>query len=118
WADITPDRRSEGGYMGISADRGRPGRLAVSSINRWQPGDTVWLSEDFGRNWSDLGPRSSRDTSISPFLNWGEEEADFGHWTAGLAIDPFHGGTIAYTTGATLYRTDDASKPRLIWRPW
>lgn len=119
WADITPDPESEGGYMGVSVDRSTPGRLAVSSINRWRPGDTVWLSEDGGRSWTDLGPRSRRDTSATPFLNWGGREADFGHWTAGLAIDPFAGGTIAYTTGATLYRTDDARKHgQLLWRPW
>ncbi|HXG81838.1 MAG TPA: hypothetical protein VNJ05_08565 [Sphingomicrobium sp.] len=119
WTDITPDPRSEGGYMGISVDRSRPGRLAVSSINRWHPGDTVWLSEDFGRSWSDLKPRSKRDLTISPWLDYGEREAEFGHWTAGLAIDPFNGGTIAYTTGATLYRTDDGMKKgTLSWRPW
>ena len=119
WTDITPDPDSEGGYMGISLDRSKGGRLVVSSINRWRPGDTVWLSEDGGRSWTDLGPRSRRDTSLSPFLNWGEGEADFGHWTAGLAIDPFAGGSIAYTTGATLYRTEDAlGKAAMLWRPW
>jgi hypothetical protein len=120
WSDITPDPASEGGYMGLSVDRRRPGRLAVSSVNRWHPGDTVWLSEDHGRTWSDLGPRSRRDTSISPFLNWGEEESEFGHWTAGLAIDPFDSATIAYTTGATVYRTGEGDKPKgaMLWKPW
>lgn len=119
WSDITPDPASEGGYMGVSVDRTRPGRLAVSSINRWIPGDTIWVSRDHGRSWSDLKPRSRRDISISPWLRLGEEEPEFGHWTAGLAIDPFSGGTIAYTTGATLYRTDDAlSDGVLTWRPW
>jgi xyloglucan-specific exo-beta-1,4-glucanase len=119
WTDITPDPPSEGGYMGISVDRQRPGRLVVSSINRWQPGDTVWLSEDYGRSWSDLGPRSRRDIAISPWLDFGEKEPEFGHWTAGLAIDPFDGGNIAYTTGATMYRTDEGMRAgRLTWRPW
>lgn len=119
WTEITPDPPSEGGYMGISADRQQPGRLAVSSINRWHPGDTVWLSEDFGRSWSDLSRRSRRDISISPWLDFGQKEPEFGHWTAGLAIDPFAGGTIAYTTGATLYRTDDGMRQgTLVWRPW
>jgi photosystem II stability/assembly factor-like uncharacterized protein len=119
WTDITPDRSSEGGYMGLAVDRARPGRVAVSSVNRWIPGDTVWVSEDYGRSWIDLKPRSHRDTVAVPWLNWGEEEAEFGHWTAGLAIDPFNGGTIAYTTGATLYRTDDALEPGpLLWQPW
>jgi hypothetical protein len=119
WTDITPAPNSEGGYMGLSVDRARPGRLVVSSVDRWKPGDTVWLSSDFGRTWVDLKPRSRRDTFATPFLNWGEKDAEFGHWIAGLAIDPFNGGTIAYTTGATLYRTDDALKDRtLTWRPW
>jgi hypothetical protein len=119
WTDITPDRLSRGGYMGLSADRTRPGRLVVSSVDRWEPGDTVWLSNDYGRTWSDLKPRSRRDTSATPFLNSGEKDAEFGHWIAGLAIDPFDGGTVAYTTGATLYRTNDALKSdTLTWRPW
>ncbi len=119
WADITPDRSAEGGYMGLSADRSRPGRVAVSSVDRWQPGDTVWLSNDYGRSWTVLKPRSRRETSATPFLNWGEKDAEFGHWIAGLAIDPFDGGTIAYTTGATLYRTDDGlTGGDLLWRPW
>ena len=88
--------------MGVSVDRQRPGRLAVSSINRWQPGDTVWLSEDYGRTWDDLSPRSRRDTSVSPFLKWGREDTEFGDWTAGLAIDPFHGGTLAYEDPITM----------------
>jgi xyloglucan-specific exo-beta-1,4-glucanase len=119
WTDITPSPGTEGGYMGLSVDCRQPGRLAVSSVDRWIPGDTVWVSTDYGRHWTDLKPKSRRDTSISPWLNWGEKDAEFGHWTAGLAIDPFNGGTIAYTTGATLYRTDEALKSGTItWRPW
>src|SRR5688500_9296986 len=120
WSDITPDPTGQGAYMGLSIDRRRPGRLAVSSVNRWQPGDTVWVSEDHGRTWDDLSPRSRRDTSVSPFLNWGEAETEFGHWTAGLAIDPFDGGAIVYTTGATVYRTDEGDKPKgaILWTPW
>ena len=122
WSDITPDRSpaAEGGYMGLSVDRQRPGRLAVSSINRWGSGDTVWISDDDGTSWTSLKERSSRDVSASPFLRWGREEAEFGHWTAGLAIDPFDGDTIAYTTGATVYRTEDSRKANgaMLWKPW
>jgi hypothetical protein len=120
WADITPDRSpaAEGGYMGLSLDRQWPGRLAVSTVNRWQSGDTVWLSEDGGATWTSLKERSRRDVSASPFLLWGREEAEFGHWTAGLAIDPFDSGTIAYTTGATVYRTSDGKKRDMLWTPW
>jgi photosystem II stability/assembly factor-like uncharacterized protein len=119
WTDITPSPGTEGGYMGLSVDRSTPGRLAVSSVDRWRPGDTIWVSTDSGRTWTDLKPRSQRDLSASPWLNYGRIDAEFGHWTAGLAIDPFRPGSIAYTTGATVYRTDEALKAGTItWRPW
>ncbi|HEY0044125.1 MAG TPA: hypothetical protein VGB62_06210 [Allosphingosinicella sp.] len=118
WTEITPEPGGQGGYMGLGADRQRPGRIAVSSVNRWIKGDTVWLSEDDGRSWRSLKERSRRDVSAAPWLRWGAEEAEFGHWTAGLAIDPFDGGTIAYTTGATVYRTQDGRKAAMLWRPW
>jgi xyloglucan-specific exo-beta-1,4-glucanase len=114
WTDITPDKTSEGGFMGLSLDRQRPGRLVVSSVDRWHPGDTVWLSEDAGATWRDLSKGSVRDVSASPFLKLGRKEADFGHWTAGLAVDPFDSRHIAYTTGATVYGTRDLK----LWKPW
>ena len=119
WTDITPDPGGEGGYMGLSLDRRRPGRIAVSSVDHWHPGDTVWLSTDAGEHWDNLRDRSRRDTHISPFLNFGAATADFGHWTAGLAIDPFDHGHLAYTTGATVYDTRDGARPGpMTWTPW
>jgi photosystem II stability/assembly factor-like uncharacterized protein len=118
WTDITPDRASQGGYMGLSLDPQRPGRVAVSTVNRWQPGDTVWLSNNGGRNWTSLKEHSTRDVSASPFLKFGKTDAPFGHWIAGLAIDPFDSGTLAYTPGATLYRTEDGLQSKLRWKPW
>jgi photosystem II stability/assembly factor-like uncharacterized protein len=47
WTDITPDKRPDrpkGGYMGLSLDRQHPGTLAVATMNRWSPVDTVWRS--------------------------------------------------------------------------
>lgn len=118
WTDITPERSSQGGYMGLGLDPQRPGRIAVSTVNRWQPGDTVWLSNNGGRSWTSLKERSTRDVSATPFLRFGKNEVPFGHWIAGLAIDPFDSGSLAYTTGATLYRTRDGLQSKLLWKPW
>jgi photosystem II stability/assembly factor-like uncharacterized protein len=119
WRDISPDPNGEGGYMGLALDLTHPGTLFVSSVDRWHPGDTLWRSADGGKSWDDLGRRSVRDVSLSPFLKLDSGEADFGHWTAGLAVDPFDPGHVAYTTGATVYATGQADRAgRLLWKPW
>lgn len=118
WTDITPDRGSEGGYMGLALDRTHPGRIAVSTVDRWHPWDTVWLSDNGGRSWSSLRERSRLDVSATPFLKFDKPEADFGHWMSGLAFDPFDGGTLVYTTGATVMRTGHSAAASPLWAPW
>lgn len=120
WTDISPTRGSEqeGGYMGLSLDRQHPGRLAVSTVDRWAHRDTIWVSNDGGSHWSSLRERSSSDVSATPYVRFGAPEAPFGHWISGLAIDPFDGGTLAYTTGVTVYRTEDGLRSQLLWKPW
>jgi xyloglucan-specific exo-beta-1,4-glucanase len=125
WTNITPQRgphRVPGGYMGLSVDPERPGTVVVATLNRWHPGDTLWRTVDGGRTWRNLRPLSRRDVSATPFLLWGRRHADFGWWMAGVAIDPFDSGHMAYTTGATVYATRelldaDRGKP-ILWKPW
>jgi hypothetical protein len=123
--DITPEPpRADrpGGFMGVSVDRSRPGGLAVASLNRWKPFDTVWRSGDRGATWSSIRDQSRRDVSATPFLRWGEAEADIGWWMAGLAIDPFDPDFACYTTGATIYATRQftrvGSGEPVTWFPW
>jgi photosystem II stability/assembly factor-like uncharacterized protein len=118
WSDITPVRgdEAEGGYMGLTVDRQHAGRVAVSTVDRWNHNDTVWLSNDGGAHWTSLRERSRRDNSAAPWLDF--DPGHFGSWIAGLAFDPFDDGTLAYTTGGTVYRTSDAFGPELLWTPW
>jgi photosystem II stability/assembly factor-like uncharacterized protein len=107
WTDITPDKRPDrprGGYWGISCVNNV---LAVSTMNRWNPGDTVWETSDFGLTWHDIAPKATRDVSLSPYLFWGEKQPKLGWWMAGLALDPRDPNHCAYTTGATIYATDN-----------
>lgn len=122
--DISPPRARgdrAGGFIGVAVDRQAAGTVLVSTLNRWAPGDTLWRSTDDGRSWTSLRETARRDVSATPFLYWGNEEADFGWWIAGLAIDPFDGTRAVYTTGATLYATQDlgaATTAPTVWRPW
>ncbi|WP_343517687.1 hypothetical protein [Sphingomonas sp.] len=116
WTDITPGKGSAhgGGYMAISLAHSAPGTLAVATMNAHP--DTAYVSTDWGTTWTDIGKGSRRDIAAAPWLRFDEKEADFGHWIAGIAVDPFDAGHIAYTTGATVYATDGWRTG--LWKPW
>lgn len=121
WTDVTPPRRAgevPGGFFGVAVSRQDPRVIAVSTVNRYKPIDTVWRSADAGAHWDELQRRSIRDVSATPFLDL-DGTADFGHWIAGLAIDPFDASHAAYVTGATMYATRAFDRPgTMAWRPW
>lgn len=121
WRDISPPRPL-GGFMGLAIDRRQPGVLMVSTLNRWQPGDTLWRSADDGASWTSLREQARHDVSATPFLYWGNDRPDFGWWIAALAIDPFDSDHAVYATGATVYATAnlteaDHGRPT-DWAPW
>ncbi|MEG8039560.1 hypothetical protein QP166_09460 [Sphingomonas sp. LR60] len=121
WKDVTPLKGAAvvpGGYMGVAVAARDPRVIAVATVNRYRLGDTVWRSADAGTTWRELARDSVRDVAATPFLDF-EGRADFGHWIAGLAIDPFDAGHAAYVTGATVYGTDDFTASRTMrWAPW
>ena len=122
WQDVTPDRRPDapvGGYMGVAVSARDPRVVAVSTVDRYRPVDTVWRSIDAGAHWDELYRRSTRDISASPFLALDGGTANFGHWIAALAIDPFDDGHVAYSTGATVYDTKAfAVSGTMPWATW
>jgi len=121
WSEITPLRGADalpGGYMGVAVSAQDPRVIAVSTVDRSRPVDTVWRSADAGAHWDELWQRSTRDVGETPFLDL-DGKANFGHWIAGLAIDPFDANHAAYVTGATMYATDMFGRPgNMLWKPW
>ncbi|TCP37157.1 hypothetical protein EV292_101665 [Sphingomonas sp. BK235] len=121
WQDVTPPRRPgevPGGFFGVAVSAQDPRVIAVSTVNRYQPVDTIWRSADAGAHWDELWRRSARDVRATPFLDF-DGTANFGHWIAGLAIDPFDPAHVAYVTGATVYATQGFAAPGTMrWAPW
>jgi oligoxyloglucan reducing-end-specific cellobiohydrolase len=136
WANITPplDRTGgetamRGGFCGITQDPARPGTVAVSTLDRWYPVDTVYLTHDGGATWIDLARTTAAAESagakdgnyyfdppvfqpVSPWLSFGgtgtpKGTARFGWWMSALLMDPTNPGYLMYATGATVYATDN-----------
>ena len=110
WTDITPDDPAKDphgfGYSGIDVDRQVPGRLVVSTIERWSQGDDVFVSTDDGAHWASVGAHSHHDASAYPWLvNYMRGEDRMGHWLADIKLDPFDGERAIYGTGYGLWLT-------------
>lgn len=140
WTNITPPIDSpfqsapRGGFVGITQSPSQPGTIAVSTMDRWYPVDTVYLSRDGGNTWFNLGKITSSAgddgppygnyyfnpsvyTPISPYLTFGDTNypnspypsAKFGWWISAVLIDPANPNHLLYATGATIYGTRNLS---------
>lgn len=140
WTNITPpidapeQSGPRGGFVGLTQDPNNSGTVAVSTMDRWYPVDTVYVTHDSGSSWINLGLITSDagddgnpygnyyfDTSVfdpvSPWLDFGDTSdpetpnpsARFGWWISALLIDPTNPEHLMYGTGATIYATDNVS---------
>jgi oligoxyloglucan reducing-end-specific cellobiohydrolase len=140
WTDITPpidspfQSSARGGFVGLTQDPTRAGAAAVTTMDRWYPVDTVYVTHDSGSTWINLGliTSSAGDdgppygnyyfnpsvyTPISPYLTFGNTSypnspypsAKFGWWMSALLIDPTNPDHLMYGTGATIFGTDNVS---------
>lgn len=120
WQDITPAKPGGGvafGYAGLAVDAQRPGRLLVSTIERWAGGDEIFLSDDHGASWQPLSARSRFDDSRHPWLQALRKPAPraVGTSVADLQIDPHDGARAVYGSGQGLWMTANLRDPQVDW---
>ena len=138
WTNITPpldqaegESSQRGGFCGLTQDPNRAGTVAVSTLDRWYPVDTVYVTHDGGATWIDLARATSTSgfaglnagnyyfsppvfTLLSPWLTFGGTSAPagsakFGWWMSALLIDPTNPNHLMFATGATIYATNNLS---------
>jgi len=141
WTNVTPpydtadgQKGARGGFAGLTQDLSRQGTVAVSTLDRWYPVDTVYITHDGGANWLDLAKITSSNgvnglpygnfyfdpyviAGVSPWLTFGGVQkpngpvpvARFGWWMSALLFDPTNPDHLLFGTGATIYATNNVS---------
>ncbi len=111
WTNITPiapgGDNTNFGYAGLAVTAKNPNIVMVATMDRWGKGDDIFRSTNGGKSWTGLRALAERDSSLSPFLKWGRDKAEFGHWIGDVEIDPFNSNHAMYVTGATIWGTQD-----------
>jgi hypothetical protein len=114
WTNVTPPTPNGNaiwyGFGGVAVDAAHPSTVMVSTMDRWSPGDDIYRSTDGGAHWTSINSLSTRDSSLSPWLNWGAPTAALGHWIGDLEIDPFNPDHVLYVTGATIWASEDVTR--------
>lgn len=110
WKDITPTKSGAEpvgfGFAGIDVDPRVPGRVVVATVDRWAPGEEMFLSLDAGQSWTPLGEQSRHDGSAYPWLaDQLRRSGRVGWWISDLKIDPFDSAHQLYGTGYGLWET-------------
>jgi hypothetical protein len=113
WTDITPvapGRNNQNfGYSGLDVDRQVPGRILVSTIERWADGDDLFLSTDGGAGWTPLAARSNQHAGehggVLPHYMQGSGR--MGSLISDLKIDPFDSDRAVYGTGFGVFMSEN-----------
>jgi photosystem II stability/assembly factor-like uncharacterized protein len=113
WTEISPIRPSEGenfGYGGVTLDAQRPGTLMVSTMDRWARGDDLFRSTDGGKSWVGIKEKAQHDISGAPWLSWGRDRVELGHWIGDIEIDPFNSDHVLFVTGTGIRASENVTQ--------
>jgi len=114
WRDITPKgpgADASGGFSGI--DVSRNGIVAVSTLDRWHPGDDIYVSRDGGESWAGLQDRARHLPGHYPWLaNYLKGEDRMGHWISDVKFNPFDPDEMIYGTGYGIWMSRNFASAR------
>jgi hypothetical protein len=95
---LKPSRDDEFGYAGLAVDDSQPGRLLVTTIDRWTHKDEVFFTKDGGKTWSALVKTARWDVNGA---HWATLHRDSltPWWMGDIDLDPFDPNHVKIASG-------------------
>ena len=103
----------QSGFGGLSVSSKVPGRILVSTLDRWGPKDDVYRSDDGGKTWVPILANGTLDFSSAP---WAGSLTP--HWITDVEMDPFHPERASFVTGYGIFSTSGLGNPAVpaVWK--
>jgi photosystem II stability/assembly factor-like uncharacterized protein len=110
WTNISP---SSGpfGFSGVSVYHTNSNYMVVSTLDRWELKDEIYLSTDGGNTWSPRLSPATLDHSYAPYTSGNIKP----HWIAAVAMDPFDSSKVMFGTGYGIWATDNFCSVAPTW---
>jgi photosystem II stability/assembly factor-like uncharacterized protein len=115
--DVTPLKPSADdkfGYAGLAVDHAQPGRLLVTTIDRWTHKDEIFFTKDGAKTWRPIGKTARWDVNGVPWATLHRDSVGVPWWMGDIALDPFAPNHVEISAGiwsTTHLDQAEASKP-------
>jgi xyloglucan-specific exo-beta-1,4-glucanase len=110
---LKPSGDDKFGYAGLAVDHSQPGRLLVTTIDRWTHKDEIFFTKDGGRTWRPIAKTARWDVNGA---HWATLHRDtiVPWWMGDIDLDPFdpnHARISAGIWSTTNLDKAEASEP-------
>jgi xyloglucan-specific exo-beta-1,4-glucanase len=86
---LKPSGEDKFGYAGLAVDHTQPGRLLVTTIDRWTRKDEIFFTKDGGKTWRPIVKTARWDVNDAPWAML-HRDAIVPWWMGDIDLDPFN----------------------------
>jgi photosystem II stability/assembly factor-like uncharacterized protein len=111
---LKPSADDKFGYAGLAVDHTQPGRLLVTTIDRWTHKDEIFFTKDSGRTWRPIAKTAKWDVNGAHWATLHRDTIGVPWWMGDIALDPFQPNHTEISAGiwsTTQLDQAEASKP-------
>lgn len=95
---LRPSADDKFGYAGLAVDQTQPGRLLVTTIDRWSKKDEIFLTKDDGKTWTPLVKTSRFGVGDAPWATLHRDTIS-PWWMGDIDLDPFNPSHVKIGAG-------------------